>query len=379
MSSAKTKNSNHELMRIISMFFIVLWHVIINITLRGVNNSFTLLFYNLMLFLICIHVNSYVLLTGYYQSKTTFKQSNLWRIINSSWFYRVVIVCIFLLFSWTSISKTQLLKELAPIGIDNYWFLKNYLILYCLSPFLNRFIKSLDKKAYRILLLVCFIIFSIIPASTGGEFFSNDGYSLYNFIYLYFIGAYLRIYPPEKDFLFKKFKIKKFIKIMVFIFFTCALANTLIYYIGIKIGALNGPLSLISEYIKYSALNYSNPLIIIQSIAYFSIFTAITFRSKVINKISVLMLGIYFIHENNYIRENLYQVIGMGSINRSNLSFIPYAILVAVLIFIVCGIIEFIRQKIFLFIYNRNISKKIRDKYYKTIHKISDKCEKYFK
>lgn len=369
------KNSNHELMRIISMFFIVLWHVIINITLRGINNNFTLIIYNIILFFICIHVNSYVLLTGFYQSKTTFKQSNLWKIINSSWFYRVVIVCIFLLFDWISISKTQLLKDLAPIGIDNYWFIKNYILLYCLSPFLNKFIKSLNKKTYNKLLLVSSIILSIVPAMTGGEFFSNDGYSLYNFIYLYFIGAYLRKYPIQKNRLFKN---KKIINIMTMTFFSCFILNILIYYVGIKINVSNGPLSMISGYIKYSSLNYSNPLIIIQSVAYFLIFTSITIKSKIINKISPLMLGIYFIHENNYVRENLYQAIGLASKNRNNLSFIFYALLVAISIFIICGIIEFIRQKIFLFIYNRKFAKKIRDKYYSIVHRISDKYENTF-
>ena len=92
------RNSNHELMRILSMFFIVLWHVIIAGGLATTSNPNTRMLYTLIQFIIIVHVNSYVLVSGYYQSKSTFKQSKLWKIINSAWFYRVVIMISFYIF-----------------------------------------------------------------------------------------------------------------------------------------------------------------------------------------------------------------------------------------------------------------------------------------
>ena len=48
-------------------------------------------------FILIIHVNSYVLVSGYYQSNSTFKQKKIWKIVNASWFYRAVIMIVFLL------------------------------------------------------------------------------------------------------------------------------------------------------------------------------------------------------------------------------------------------------------------------------------------
>ena len=61
------RNSNHELMRILSMFFIVLWHVILAGGLATASNPNTRMFYTFLQFIIIVHVNSYVLVSGYYQ------------------------------------------------------------------------------------------------------------------------------------------------------------------------------------------------------------------------------------------------------------------------------------------------------------------------
>ena len=54
----KTRESNFELMRIISMFMIVLWHVIIHGRLLGSSTGLTNLIYNLLLCVFIVHVNS---------------------------------------------------------------------------------------------------------------------------------------------------------------------------------------------------------------------------------------------------------------------------------------------------------------------------------
>ena len=364
------RNSNHELMRILSMFFIVLWHVIIAGGLATTSNPNTRMLYTLIQFIIIVHVNSYVLVSGYYQSKSTFKQSKLWKIINSAWFYRVVIMISFYIFGFITIDKVQILRDLLPVGVDNYWFLKVYILLYCISPFINKFIQSLDKRTYQKMLLCGFIIVCIIPNLTGGEFFASTGYTLYNFVYLYFVGAYLRIYPLDKSYFFKIFSKKLFRIIMITIFFGCAFLNNIMFYFGEQLSGLNGLFDLISSYIKIASLEYSNPIVIIQSIAYFSFFTTLDIKSKVINYISALMLGVYFIHENNYMIANLYKWLGIVGGPVNSLSFVPYVLIITIVIFVGCAIIELIRQKIFAFIYKRKFATNIRKKYYNYLNQI---------
>ena len=366
----KERNSNHELMRIVSMFLIVLGHVLYFGGLLETDNTRMRYLYNLLEFVLIIHVDSYVLLTGYYQSKTKFKQKKLWGIINSSWFYRIVIVLAFSYFGLINIGKVEFIKNILPVTLDNYWFIKCYILLYCLSPFLNKLIDSLNAKQFKRLIIVGFIINSIIPTITGGEFFLNNGYTLYNFIYLYLLGAYIRKYPIDKSSFFNKFSKKKVFLIMITVFILCVLLNFLIYIIGGKIENINKGFELISIYIKRGSLAYTNPLIIIQAVAYFYIFTNISIKSKLINKISGLMLGVYMIHCNDYVTAYIYKWLGIVDGNYNSIRFIINIFGAAILIFVVCSIIEYIRQILFRFIYKRKLSCKIREKYYNLCKKI---------
>lgn len=365
------RNSNHEIMRILSMFFIVLWHVILYGGVSATTNENVKVLCRLIQFIIVVHVNSFVLVSGYYQSKSNFKQSKLWTIINSSWFYRVVIMAIFLITGIEEIGNVQIIKDLLPVTVDNYWFIKMYLLLYCLSPFLNKLIDNLDKSNFQKLLLVNFIILAIIPNITNGEFIFNNGYTLYNFIFLYLLGAYLRIYPLEKSYFFKIFSTNLFRIIMIIIFISCILINNAIFYQGKQLSGINGLFDIFSNTIELNILNYSNPIIIIQSIAYFAFFTTLTIKSKAINKISGLMLGVYFIHENDHLRSQLYNWIDIFNISKDSILILVQVIVTAIIIFVGCSIIEFARQKLFHLISKNKLSQKIRNNYYnwiKTIH-----------
>ncbi len=355
---SKERSSNLELMRIISMFFIVLGHVFLFGKLLEVENKHLLLIYYFFEFILIVHVNSYVLVTGYFQSNSTFKGKKIWNIISSSWFYRVVIMLVFILFGITTINKGQIIKDLLPITIDNYWFIKVYIILYLFSPFINKLIHNLKKDEFKNLILIGFIIFCITPYITNSMFFENSGYTLYNFIYLYFLGAYLKKYPLEKNKHFKKMDKKKYRNIMLIIFFTCVTLNFILFCIAKYILPTDNSITnYLRQIILNSSIAYSNPVIIIQTVAYFQLFLTFKFSSKIVNKISSLTLGVYFIHENNYIRDKLYKWLGIIDGNHNSFKFIVYVFFIAIAIFIICSFIEYIRQILFKYISNTKIVK----------------------
>ena len=363
MKKTVVRNSNHELMRIIAMFFIVLGHVILKGHVLATNNANLKTIYLLIVFAIIVHVNTYILLTGYYQSKTTFKEKKLWKIINANWFYRIIIVAIFCGLNLITVTKVQLLKDISIFPRD-YWFITCYILLYCISPFLNKLINSLSHSDFKKLLIVATIILSVLPTITNGEVFKNDGYTLYNCIYLYLVGAYLRIYPLDKSYIFKRNSRTIYRIALVSVFFLCILLNFLLYNYAQQVKEYNGFFAYLSEIIDSASLSYSNPLIIVQSIVFFLFFTSIDIKSRFINWYAKLMLGIYMIHEQHYVREVLYKWLGVVDGPIDTYKFLFYVIGVALLIFVTCSIIELIRQIIFKFIYNRKFAEKIREKYY---------------
>lgn len=368
----KERNSNYELMRIISMFAIIMWHIIIHggiLNSCGSNQLRTVL--ELILMTIVIHVNSFVMVTGYFQSTSKFRQSKIWSLINSSLFYKALIVIIFSVFFGLKLTKVEFIREFFILNIDEYWFVKYYIFLYLISPFLNILIQKMSKKQYKCLLITSFLIFSVLPFITSNGAFSNDGCNLINFVFLYFIGGYLRKYPLKECYIFKNVSKNLYRIILIASFILVILFDFTIYKTNNILKNYSPAFNMIFGGMYNMALLYSNPLVIIQTIIYFSFFGTFDFKNKFINKISKLTIGVYLIHDNNFVRSKIYDFFKISTRYSSSYKFIIYMFIVAIIIFTMSAFIEFIRQKIFKFIYNLKISQYFIKKYYNFI----DSCK----
>ncbi len=360
MIKRMNRESNYELLRIIAMFFIVLWHVIQhsylieNTPLGGVNNFLI----NAIMFFIVIHVNLFLLITGYYQSKSKFKLKKLISLIFLIGFYNVLINSIFKFCGLMKYSNLDYLLKISFFNLDTYWYLKCYIIVFLLSPFFNLLIEKMNKKIYKRLLISLILAFSIIPFLTGNLFYEADGLSQQ--ILLYFVGAYIRKYNLNKN-LFSTLNItqKRLLYLGSFLIFW--IINISMYTVQIYLTSLN------SDILKYigSCLGaykcfYNNPIVILQSLSIFLLFGTFKVKSKIINRISSLTLGIYLIHEMRCVYSHVYKWIGLdkGKIIYDK-QIILKAIFWAVIIFIVCALIEYLRQLIVKFLFKiKTIDKK---------------------
>lgn len=371
MLKERKRNSNYELMRIVSMFLIILYHVIIHgKVIENCYNEGAKIILEFLEFFTLIHVNSFILISGYYQSTSSFKQSKLWTIINASFFYRIVIMLIFVLTGLATLDKLTIFREAFPININEYWFIKCYIMLYCLSPFINKGLNNFDKKSFQKLLVVMFIVFSIIPTLTGRLFFENSGFTLYQFIYMYVIGAYLRRYPLDKSYIFKVMSKRMYQLVLIGVFSGSLFCNYILSKYALSITHINSIIGEVSSYITSSSILYNNMFVVIQSIAYFAFFGTLVIRSNLINKISALTIGVYLIHDNNFVRAYIYEALKINNGPIYSYSFIIYVIAISIFIYICSLTIEWLRQVLFKKIYNFKISKKIRNKYFNFINSI---------
>ncbi len=158
----KIRQSNFELMRIVSMFMIVVWHFIYN---TGFMESTTGSLHFLLVFIwfiFIVHVNSFIILTGYFQCDKKIKVRKLIELNNSAWFYKVLFLIIFIIFGLVEFNNVELVKLISPITLFNqYWFLAIYILLYMLSPFLNKLVNVLTKQQYHKLLIILLVIYDI--------------------------------------------------------------------------------------------------------------------------------------------------------------------------------------------------------------------------
>lgn len=356
------RQSNFELMRIIAMLMIIFWHILYHADVIDNANSSLSVILIFIRTLIYIHVNTFVLASGYFLCETKFKMSKLFQLNNLTWFYRVIIPIILLFCGLISIDAFSFIKLIIPFPTVGYWFMTAYLYLYIISPFLNVIINNIKKEDHKKLLLILFIIFSVLPFLTNQMIYdTEDGFGLLQFIILYLIGAYFRKYKIEDSYYLKRFSLnaKRLILLCSYIFLAIILG---FIYVATIYGSYGKFIDAFFNIISKSIMSYSNPFIIIESVLFFLFFSLLNIKSKLINIIASTTLGVYLIHDNMYLRRILFNWLGFTQDSYS-VSILIKIFICTFLIFFICSLIEYIRQKIFQFVYNRKISKKFRNFY----------------
>lgn len=307
------RKSNIELLRIVAMFMVVLVHS--NFWSLGIptmedlsNNTLPTYFRYLFESLTIISVNEFILISGYFTIKFSIK--GLFNFLFICLFYSIIFLIIHSIIN-RQIYFTDIYKSL--FLTSDYWFIKSYLALYLISPILNSFIEKVTYKSLTLFIIFFYIYqtyFNLLEDSTG---FINNGYSVWSFIGLYFIGYYLKNYQSYFTQLSK-------VKLTLYY---------IIISVVISILAIMGKLYLGNEMLFYK---YNSPLVILSSIFFFILFTKINFQNKIINTIAVSTFSVYLIHVNLYFREYFFQLI-KSIYNETNgilcvLSIISFAIFI---------------------------------------------------
>ncbi len=351
----KEKQANYELMRILSMFMIVFWHVLgNNVPVDSLNPTLSFCF-RLLQTCIVVHVNSFVLLTGYFSTKKTTTWRKALSIFFTSWSYRVAFACLLLFTAWVPLSHIQFFQEIMPFDLINYWFINCYLVLLLLVPFLNILIQHMTERQHKALLCVSFLLFSIIPFLTNQSTVANNGYTIIQFVFIYFVGAYFKKYPLANNYHFKFWSKSKLQCLFLFTFFGTFLINFMISYFANDLTKINSSiLNYIGTTLSASLLNYSNPLVVIQSVSFFLFFGTLTIKGRWINKLSALTFGIYLFHDNYYFKQIIYTPFHIGNYLNSFM-LIPYCIFVALIIFGAGLLCEFLRTRLVSFIKKRKV------------------------
>lgn len=340
----KKRDSNYELMRIVSMFLIVLFHVIhhsnalLNSSIWWVSKVL-----EFIEFLTLVHVNSFILVTGYYQCEAKFKMSKVLSLFFTSLFYILLVILLFSCFNIHNFTSIELFNELNFFESGGYWFIKYYLVLYILSPFYNIIINYLSKKKFIYLLVVIILLLGVIPWLTGSRFMYNNGFSIIQFSLMYFIGAYLKKYPLQLNMTLIRKRL-----LLIFIIFTSTLLNYCSYKFLSRYMGINPILDLFNNSIIGMNTAYNNGFIMISSVCYFLLFGTFKFSNKIVDNVSKLVFGVYLIHDNTYVRAVLYtNVFRLNELFINSRIYILYVLWVALVIFVVCLAIDFIRSKLF--------------------------------
>ena len=339
------RNSNIELLRIISMIMIVLHHYTVH---NGVNNIELPFGINKFLLetsaLGNIGVIIFILITGYYciNSEKPFKLKRLVSLIFQTFFYSAIIYLVFVAIGAEEFSRTGLVHNFMPVLFSGYWFITTYVVLYIFTPFLNTCLKNLSRKKHLQLIMIMTVLFAILPNFLGLNAFLSP---IMEFFLFYSIGAYLGAY---KDNFFSR---KRNRYLVLFISAAAILLLVLACHLlgnRFPIFAAQAGRWLCRESI----------FAIIFSVALFSIFAnKKPFTSNALNKISACMLGVYLLHDNDFVRHALWIDIFKNADYVDKPMMILHFIGSVAVVFVVCVLIEFVRQqtveRVFSAVYDR--------------------------
>lgn len=188
----KERKSNFELLRILAMFLVLVVHAdywslgeptagelaaspavsLLRIAVESMS-------------IVC--VNLFVLISGWFGIR--FKWKSLGNFCFQVLFFGVSIYAFAILFLDAPIT----LKNVAACVqvIPAYWFVKAYLCLYILSPVLNSFCETVDRRSFS-LVVGAFFVFETVYGWSGAARFVEQGYSTISFVGLYLLAQYVR-------------------------------------------------------------------------------------------------------------------------------------------------------------------------------------------
>lgn len=343
------RDTNIELLRIVLMLMIISHHVIVhgfglkNITSPNYNiNNSTYIEILLNSFFV-IGVNGFVFISGYFGIK--FNLRKIISIVIQAISYSVLFYLAFCLINNEDYDIISLLKSFLPISRNVWWFITTYIGLYFMAPFLNAGIKNIAKKELVYILIGLFILNCFSSYIFSG--ISKNKYDLFNFIFIYLTGRFLK----QNNLTIKHSG------------YTLLICTATIAILAVGLTYIN------KQHLSWHIFYYNNPILILSAISLFFIFLKLKIgHSKYINNIAQLTLGVYMIHDYPSIRYYI-----SSFVQYLNTSYKPILLLMILMalvlsIFMVSSFIEFLRLSLYNSIYNRlNNSIKINTLKSKTI------------
>lgn len=342
MIMSNKRNFSLDILRIICMCMIITLHFFSYSNVNDFIPRYSILFW--VKLLICsvsgVCVNCFILISGYFASKSIFKLSKLFSLVREVFTYSFVIYLIFLSSGVIEFKIKEFFFSFLPSLTRQYWFITTYLGLYILSPFVKAAVERLKKREFLSLLVVGFLLFVVYY----NLFFFCDNLNFGGstgiiwFIYLYLCGMYVNEYM-NKNSLSQNLRRYFFILALnigsrVPFFILNIITDKEIFYTGSSIfGSV-----------------YNSIFVFLQSILFFKIFVDYSVKlskniERIISFLSFTSLATYLIHDNNLIRELLWSHLNFSYIN-SAVELVVTWLVVVFVIYCISSFIEIFRQKI---------------------------------
>ena len=328
----KSRRINFEVLRVLAMLFIVTQHYVYWglkpsewYHSMPMNNSLDIFNYISMeaLYVISvIGVDCFVMITGYFLiDRLSFRWKGMMNVWLQTFLYGTIV-------SLLVNRGLGGVDNLFPISFSRYWFITMYLGLMAVSPFLSLVAKNVNKKQYGWLLCVLFVMTFEYPF---GRHYAGT-HSLGLFVFLFLLSGYVKLHGIPN---WLKLHCGK---IAIGLWMCLTLGVVMMNHLLVNYRGAEG----------YQLMGDKNSSVIM----FLAILVFLWFSKKsldnrftrVLTKLSPYTLAVYLIHQGML---NNRETWIFNIQEQYNVPIIVHCLLVCLVIFLVCVIIDICREGIY--------------------------------
>ena len=263
----KERNYGIDLLRLVSMFFVVTLHsLLFGGALSGAGG-----FYEAAWAIEAFAfgaVNIFGLISGYVgyrDEKKPFKIKSIVNIWGLGLFYSVAVLAVFAIVAPNLVTRADVIENMTPVFHNTYWYLTAYIFLLLMMPILNAWVRELTKKQCKHLAWALLIIVALL--SVKDLFYLSGGYSAIWLAVLYLMGALMKKGGPLAG--LKKRWCVLGIMVCTVVLWAVQMASAH--------GVFGGVAGLIA---KPFMLSYISPVVLFSAMLFVKLFSGIKFKNK---------------------------------------------------------------------------------------------------
>ncbi len=280
-SKTTTRDSNFELLRLVAMFCIVFYHLLLFyvVPVQGEES----IFYALQLPL-HIGVLLFVFISGYFGIKPSLAGGGKLLLMTVVYFLPLQM------FHDISTGEglKQILKDVLVLSHGHYWFIRTYLQFYLFVPIVNIFLEHSDMRRRIYTLVILAFINFWFGAIVHGDPSLLDGKNIVNFTFLYILGNTVRSYRDMLGRIRMAYYATAFVVLNLLLVVACFCSPTLVKHGIMRI-----------------AFGYNSPLLTLNAMLLFLVFSKLHFKSNVVNSLASSVFAIYLITCQPLVQEGI--------------------------------------------------------------------------
>lgn len=317
----KERDSGLELLRLFCILLIIAHHYAVHggypaVGWQGIIGTHAVLFIQELSMFGRAACSIFALISGYFLihadvSNHRRHYRKMLPLVIEMFFYSVLL---WLVMAWRGVAPFTFragLRALLPVLTGN-WYVVYYLVIFALLPFLNPYLQSLSRKQYTGLLGILYLIWSVIPTVTHfptalkiAVFADNWWYgNLDFFVILYLTGAYIGRFLQEQRSAEQQRQYPNSLNALVM---AVSIAVMVLSVWGFDAAGIALRSSNLVQNANYLMAYNSVPAVCF-AVSAFLFFRRLHFKSRLINKMAGSVLGIYLIHDNEYVRDFIWTI-----------------------------------------------------------------------